>query len=161
MSTEAAHPTAASLDLVLQRTFDAPPELVYRAWTDPELLVRWFTPAPWSTSHAELDVRPGGSNLVVMKDPDGNEHPNRGVYLEVIPNRKLVFTDAYVEAWVPAPKPFFTGVISFEPHGTGTLYTATARHWTEEDRATHEKMGFHEGWGSAARQLEAVLRTLG
>ena len=160
MSDRTATPTTPLYELVLERTFDAPPELVYRCWTEPELLTRWFTPAPWSTSHAELDVRPGGSSLVVMKDPEGNEHPNPGVYLEVVPNRKIVFTDAYVNAWTPAENPFFTGVITFEPNGRGTKYTARALHWTKENRDKHEQMGFHEGWGAAAKQLEDVLRTL-
>jgi uncharacterized protein YndB with AHSA1/START domain len=127
MSDRTVTPTTPLYELVLERTFDAPPELVYRCWTEPELLKRWFTPAPWSTSHAELDVRPGGSSLVVMKDPEGNEHPNPGVYLEVVPNRKIVFTDAYVDAWTPAENPFFTGVITVrtqrhrhEVHRTGS-----------------------------------------
>src|SRR5581483_7068586 len=101
-------------ELVLTRLIDAPREKLYRAWTDPALLVQWFTPEPWTTPHAELDVRPGGANLVVMRGPDGTEFPNRGVYLEVVPNQRLVFTDAYTEAWQPSPKPFMTVILTFE-----------------------------------------------
>ena len=97
---------AEDLDLVLTRVIDAPPEHVFRAWTDPELVKQWFTPPPYLTTHAELDVRPGGSSLVVMRGPDGVDMPNRGVYLEVVENRRLVFTDAYVSAWQPSAKPF-------------------------------------------------------
>jgi uncharacterized protein YndB with AHSA1/START domain len=147
-------------ELVLSRLIDAPREKVYRAWTDAEILRQWFAPKPWSTPHAELDVRPGGANLVVMSDPDGNEFPNRGVYLEVVPNRKLVFTDAYSAAWEPSEKPFFTAVLTFEDEGGKTRYTARALHWTVEDKETHEKMGFHEGWGQCADQLEAVAKRL-
>ena len=57
-------------ELVLSRLIDAPREKVYRAWTDAEILKQWFAPKPWSTPHAELDVRPGGATLVVMSDPD-------------------------------------------------------------------------------------------
>ncbi|HEY1878643.1 MAG TPA: SRPBCC domain-containing protein, partial [Caulobacteraceae bacterium] len=95
-ATEAA---AESRDLTIKRRIDAAPAAVWRAWTEPELLKRWFAPAPWTTPHAELDVRPGGGNLIVMRGPDGAEFPNRGVYLEVTPERRLVFTDAYVRAW--------------------------------------------------------------
>lgn len=147
-------------ELVLSRLIDAPREKVYRAWTDAEILRQWFAPKPWSTPHAELDVRPGGANLVVMSDPDGNEFPTRGVYLEVVPNRKLVFTDAYSAAWEPSEKPFFTAVLTFEDEGGKTRYTARALHWTVEDKETHEKMGFHEGWGQCADQLEAVAKRL-
>ncbi len=148
-------------DLVLMREFDAPREKLYRAWTDPELLKQWFCPKPWGVSHAELDLRAGGSSFIIMNGPDGEVVENRGVYLEVIPNEKLVFTDAYTSAWVPAEKPFMTGVVLFEDLGDGrTKYTAIARHWTEDDKKAHEAMGFHEGWGMAADQLAALVATL-
>jgi uncharacterized protein YndB with AHSA1/START domain len=70
-------------ELVLARIIDAPPEKVYKAWTDPELLKQWFAPLPYTTPVAELDVRPGGANLIVMRSPAGADMPNRGVYLEV------------------------------------------------------------------------------
>ena len=68
-----------------------------RAWTEPALLKQWFAPLPWTTPHAELDVRPGGANLIVMRGPDGTIFPTAGVYLEVVQNERLVFTDAYTE----------------------------------------------------------------
>ncbi len=105
----------------------------------------------------ELDVRPGGSNLVVMRGPDGNEFPNRGVYLEVVENERLVFTDAYTKAWEPSEKPFMTVILTFEDHGGKTKYTARVCHWTVADRETHEKMGFHQGWGQCADQLAALV----
>jgi uncharacterized protein YndB with AHSA1/START domain len=146
--------------LVLTRLIAAPPANLYRAWTEPELLKQWFAPLPWTTPHAELDVRPGGSSLVVMRDPDGTEFPNRGVYLEVQPNRRIVFTDAYVRAWEPSAKPFMTVVLSFAEEAGGTLYTARVHHWTAEDRKTHEAMGFHQGWGQCADQLAGLMARL-
>jgi uncharacterized protein YndB with AHSA1/START domain len=95
-----------------------------------------------------------------MKGPEGQEMPNRGVYLEVVKNERLVFTDAYTEAWQPAAKPFFTCVLIFENEGDKTRYTARALHWTREDRETHEKMGFHQGWGIATDQMAALAKTL-
>lgn len=147
-------------ELVLSRLIDAPREKVYRAWTEADILKQWFAPKPWTTPRAELDVRPGGASLVVMRDPDGNEFPNPGVYLEVVPNEKLVVTDAYSKAWEPSEKPFMTVVLTFEDEGGKTRYTARVRHWSVADRETHEKMGFHEGWGQCADQLEAVAKRL-
>ena len=147
---------AADRELVLTRLIDAPREALFRAWTEPELLKQWFAPLPWTTPHVELDVRPGGSILFVMRDPDGNEYPNRGVYLDVVPNQRLVTTDAFTEAWLPSGKPFMTAIVTFEDEGGKTRYTARALHWTVEDREAHEKMGFHEGWGQCADQLVAL-----
>lgn len=144
-------------ELVLERMVKATPEQMWRAWTDPELMKQWFTPAPWKTVHVETDVRVGGASLIVMQGPDGNEFPNRGVYLEVVPHKKLVFTDAYVSAWEPSAKPFMTGILTFEAEGDATRYKARVLHWSEEDRLAHEKMGFHEGWGKATHQLEALF----
>ncbi len=148
-------------ELALGRILDCTPAAAYRCWTEPELIVRWFTPPPYETVRAELDVRAGGSSMVVMRSPDGHEFPNPGVYLAVEPGRRLVFTDAFTEAWIPSPKPFMTAEVAFEDAPGGrTRYTARARHWTAEDRAQHEAMGFHTGWGTAAEQLEALARTL-
>lgn len=147
-------------ELSLVRMIDVPPEKVFRAWTEPELLMRWFTPKPWTVSSAELDVRPGGSNVVVMRSPEGQEFPNRGVYLDVVRNERLVLTDAYTEAWKPSDKPFMTAIITFENQGGKTKYTARVLHWNEADRKTHEEMGFHEGWGKATDQLAELVATL-
>ena len=148
-------------ELVLTRVIDVPREKLWRCWTEPELIVQWFTPPPFKTVHAETDVRPGGSSYIVMKGPEGQEMPNRGVYLEVVENEKLVFTDAYTRAWEPSGKPFFTGILTFEDAGSGkTRYTARVVHWTREDCEAHEKMGFHQGWGICADQLEALARSI-
>ena len=144
-------------ELVLTRLIDADPMDVYRCWTEPELMKQWFTPRPWTTPVIENDVRPGGTSYVLMRGPEGEEHPNRGVYLEVVPGRKLVTTDAFTEAWVPSEKPFMTAVLTFEPEDGKTRYTAIARHWSAEDKEAHEQMGFHDGWGKATDQMEALL----
>jgi len=147
-------------DLILTRVIDAPPEKVFRAWTDPELLRQWFAPKPWTTPNVEIDVRAGGSSLFVMRNPDGNEFPNRGVFLEVVKNQRLVFTDAFTRAWEPSQKPFMTVILTFEDLGGKTRYTARVRHWTEADRDAHEKMGFHAGWAMCTEQLADVVEKL-
>ena len=151
---------AEGRELTIKRRIDAPQAAVWRAWTEPELLKRWFAPAPWTTSHAELDVRPGGASLIVMRGPDGAEFPNRGVYLEVTPERRLVFTDAFVRAWEPSEHPFMTVVVTLEPQDAWTLYTAKVLHWTVADRERHEQMGFHDGWGRCADQLGVVAQSI-
>ena len=148
-------------ELVLERVINATPDKLYRAWTEPELLKQWFCPKPFWVSHAEMDVRAGGASVIVMNGPNGEVMPNPGIYLEVVPNRKLVFTDAYTRAWEPSEKPFMTGIIEFEPVGKGqTRYTARVRHWSAEDRQAHADMGFHEGWGKATDQLEELVARL-
>ncbi|HKO88700.1 MAG TPA: SRPBCC family protein [Burkholderiales bacterium] len=150
----------AEHELVLSRLINATPEQLFRCWTDPALMKQWFVPKPWTIAQVETDVRPGGSSFVVMRSPEGQEFPNRGVYLEVVKDRKLVFTDAYNYAWVPSQKPFFTAIVTFDPEGDQTRYTARALHWNAEDRETHEKMGFHEGWGKCADQLAELAKRI-
>lgn len=150
----------ASRDLVLTRLIDAPRDKVWRCWTEPELMMQWFAPKPWTTAAAALDVRAGGVTAITMRSPEGEEFPSSGVYLEVVPNERLVFTDAFTDAWTPSDKPFFTCVLTFDEEDGKTRYTARARHWREEDREAHEKMGFHEGWGQCADQLEELAKTL-
>lgn len=160
MTAPAETTPTSDRELVLTRIIDAPPEKVFRAWTDPELMKQWFAPLPFTTPVVETDVRPGGSSLIVMRDTEGNEYPNRGVYLEVVRNERLVFTDAYTRAWEPSEKPFMTAIMTFEDQGGKTKYTARALHWTVADREQHEKMGFHEGWGQCADQLAALVAKL-
>jgi uncharacterized protein YndB with AHSA1/START domain len=154
--------TSPKHELVLELILDAPKEKLYRGWTEPELMKQWFAPKPWTTPKVENDVRPGGVSNVTMRSPDGQEFPNPGQYLEVVPNRKLVFTDAFVGNWVPKEgAPFFVGEVTFEDAGQGkTKYTAKARHWSEETKAQHEQMGFIPGWTQCARQLEELAKTL-
>lgn len=159
--TDAADTSSiTSRELVLTRIIDASPEKVFRAWTEPELLKQWFAPLPFTTPVVELDLRPGGANLIVMRDPQGNEFPNRGVYLEVVKNERLVFTDAYTRAWEPSEKPFMTVILTFKELAGKTEYTARVLHWTAADREMHENMGFHQGWGQCTDQLAALVAKL-
>jgi uncharacterized protein YndB with AHSA1/START domain len=151
------------LDLELTRETDVAPELVWRAWTEPELLVQWFTPKPWETPVAEVDLRPGGKFRTVMRGPDGEENDNQGCYLEVVPNERLVWTGALGPGFRPQPGPMpFTAVIELErtPSG-GTKYRTIAMHQDPEGRKAHEEMGFHDGWGAAFDQLVALMKTGG
>lgn len=154
--------TSPTHELVLELILDAPKEKLYRGWTEPELMKQWFAPRPWTTPKVENDVRPGGVANITMRSPEGQEFENPGQYLEIVPNRKIVFTDAFTGSWVPKDgAPFFVGEVTFEDAGQGkTRYTARARHWTEEAKAQHEQMGFIPGWTQCAKQLEELARTL-
>jgi uncharacterized protein YndB with AHSA1/START domain len=147
-------------ELVLERVFDAPPGLVWRAWTEPEHLKQWFAPRPFKVIECTVELRAGGVFSSTMLSPDGQKFVNPGVFLEVVPMKKLVTTDAYTSAWVPSPKPFMTAITTFEPLGKKTKYTARALHWTHKDKEDHIQMGFHEGWGTAADQLAELLATM-
>jgi len=147
-------------ELTLTRLIAAPRAAVWRCWTEPDLLKQWFTPRPWTTPVVETDLRAGGASYMLFRGPNGEEFPNRGVYLEVVAQQRLVFTDAYVEAWVPSAEPFMTAIISFADESGGTRYDARVRHWSEAAMKRHDEMGFHAGWGKAADQLEDVARRL-
>ena len=151
---------SSKLDLTLVRVLDVPKRLVWEAWTNPEHLKRWWAPKPVVTSECEMDVRPGGVMRTVMILPDGTEYPNVGVFLEVIHEEKIVMTDALGPGYRPSNAPFMTAIITFSETDGKTTYTATALHKDEETRNKHEQMGFFDGWGTAAAQLEAVAKSL-
>lgn len=147
------------LDLVLERVVDVRPELVWRAWTVPEHLKRWFTPKPWETIDCEIDLRPGGIFSTTMRSPEGEVQPAQpGCYLEVVENRKLVFTDALAPGYRPKGQGFMTATILLEREGSGTRYTAIAMHADPKARREHEEMGFHLGWATALDQLVELAR---
>lgn len=143
----------AEHELSITRLIAASPKTVYRVWT--ERTGEWWAPKPYTTPVVELDLRPGGRGRMDMRAPDGTDMPNEGIFLEVVPNRKLVFTDAFKAGWIPQD-PFMLVIVTFEPEGTGTRYTARVRHWSEETLKRHEAMGFHEGWGIVAGQLAEI-----
>jgi uncharacterized protein YndB with AHSA1/START domain len=145
-------------ELILVRETGVPAAKLYAGWTQPELIVQWFTPRPWCTTACEMDLRPGGTFKTTMRSPEGEEFPNVGLFLEIIPNEKLVFTDGYLPGWEPNPNPFFTAIVTFETLPSGrTRYTARVMHWTKEACEKHAAMGFMEGWGKAFDQLTELM----
>ena len=149
-----------TLDLVLTRDLNAPRDLIWTCWTTPKHLMEWFVPKPHKVVACELDVRVGGACNTTF-EVEGNRMENNGIYLEVIPQEKLVFTDTYTAGWKPAAEPFMTAILTFEDLGNGrTRYTAVARHRSAEAAKTHADMGFQDGWGTVATQLEAYAASL-
>lgn len=156
------------LDLVLERVIDVPAGLVWKAWTEPERLKAWFTPAPWKTVDCTIDLRPGGAFKTVMESPDGKRFPNEGCYLEIVPGAKLVWTSALLGGYRPAKlaavegheceELAMTAMLLLEPQGKKTKYTAVALHGDPQSRKRHADMGFADGWGAALDQLVAHVK---
>lgn len=150
-----------SHSLVLERTLQAPRMAIWCCWTEPALMEQWFCPKPWEVTDVKIDLRAGGASSMMMRGPNGEAFPNNGVYLEVVLDQRLVFTDAFTSAWQPSGKAFMVAQVTLaDAPGGGTLYKAVATHWSAADCEEHFKMGFHQGWGIAADQLEALAKTL-
>ena len=147
-------------DLSFTRTLAAPRQLIWECWTRPEHIPHFFVPAPHKVTNVDIDLKVGGRFNTTF-EVEGNVMENKGVYLEVVPEEKLVFTDAYTEGWKPAPEPFMTAILLLaDAPGGGTTYTAIARHRNPETKKNHEDMGFFDGWGTVATQLETYAKGL-
>lgn len=143
-------------ELSLTRDLDAPPARVFAAWTT--RFREWWGPHGMTTPFCEMDLRPGGVFRTVMRAPDGAEYPTRGVFLEVVPDARIVFTDAFDPGWQPHPDIFFTAITTFDPlPDRKTRLSARALHWTAESRERHEQMGFEQGWGESLDRLAALV----
>jgi uncharacterized protein YndB with AHSA1/START domain len=147
--------------LVLHRILKAPRQRIYDCWTMPGHMVHWFMPKPHFLTDIAIDLRPGGRFDSTMH-VDGNVFPSQGCVLDAIPGRKFVFTDLMTEDFQPVAEPGlgFTATIELSDHPEGTVYHVTARHRTAADSAKHEEMGFSQGWGIVATQLEAYAAGL-
>jgi uncharacterized protein YndB with AHSA1/START domain len=149
------------LDLVFERTTSIPVEKLWKGWTHPETLMKWFCPRPWKVTDCRIDLKPGGEFYTLMEGPSGEKNPNHGCYLEVIENEKLVWTGMMTKGFRPAPSVqlgfHFVATIIFSKTDSGSSLKATVAHADEEGRNKHEAMGFQEGWGMAFKQLEELM----
>lgn len=148
------------LDLELEKVIDAPLPLVWKAWSDPELIKQWWAPLPYRTIECVMEMRPGGRFRTVMLSPEGEQMPGDGVFLEVIEMERIVFTDALLPGYRPSAQPFFTAIITLRNDGDKTVYKARVKHKDAEDCRKHAEMGFHAGWGQVIDQLGTVAREL-
>lgn len=158
----------AQFDLSFTRIIDVPKALVWRAWTEPALLKPWFCPLPWKTIDCEIDLRPGGVFRTTMQSPEGKEFPGNGCYLEIVPNEKLVWTNALLPGFRPSLVTetcgsedtgfMFTAIVELADHAGGTRYRATVLHADEAGCKKHAEMGFESGWGTALDQLVAMVK---
>jgi uncharacterized protein YndB with AHSA1/START domain len=149
------------LDLEIVRLVAAPRAKVWRAWSDPDILKKWWCPKPWVTQVRAFDFRSGGAFHTFMSGPDGGESDNPGLFLDVAPLERIVWTSMLIAGWRPAtPRLGMTGIFTLEDEGAGTRYTARCLHKDVADRQKHEGMGFFDGWGTMIQQMEEVARSL-
>lgn len=147
-------------DLHFTRTLTVPRALVWECWTQPKHIPHFFVPRPHKVTACDIDLRVGGRFNTTF-EVEGNLMENHGVWLEVVENEKLVFTDTYTEGWKPAPDPFMTAILLLgDAPGGGTTYRAIARHRSAEAAKNHKNMGFYDGWGTVVTQLEDYARGL-
>lgn len=135
--------------LTLKRRLHAAPEKVFAAWTQPERLMRWFGPDAGPVSRAELDLRVGGRYAIVFHTEDGEEHRVGGVYREVVPNRRLVFT----WAWRSTPERESLVTVEIRPDGEGTALTLTHERFFDE--AARDRHAY--GWTGSLNKLEGLF----
>lgn len=151
-------------DLTIQRVIRAPRQDIWRAWTDPELLQRWWVPAPTIARIDVLDAAPGGGFVTRMSDDGNNFAPHTdGIFLVVETERRLVFTNAITSGWRPAvPEPVaMTAEVLLTDHPDGTDYRAIVRHMDSSTRERHEQLGFFDGWGAVTQALADVVENGG
>jgi uncharacterized protein YndB with AHSA1/START domain len=148
-------------EIVIEREFDAPLDLVWRAWTEPELIERWFGPEGFTTRVEKQELRVGGEAVYVMIGPDGNEYPSVGIYREIVPKQRIVSTDDFGDDYEPpSPTELPKGMVNtttFEAIGERTKVTIRVAHPSEEDKRKHEEMGVVQGWQSSFNCLDVVL----
>ena len=150
------------LDLTVSRIIGASRAAVWNAWTDPASFEQWWVPAPEVCRVREMDLRPGGSFRTEISHGGSEFGPQiTGCFLAVDDLERIVFTDALVACWRPAEASFLTAVITMQDHADGTEYTAMAMHRSTAERDEHERLGFHDGWGTVTRQLADLVESRG
>jgi uncharacterized protein YndB with AHSA1/START domain len=157
------------LDLTFERQVPIPKIAIWNAWTQPELLKQWFCPRPWSTTHCEIDLRPGGSFKTTMCSPEGVSHDNEGIYLEIVHAKRLVWTNALLTGFRPTHNVSipglhengfqFTAIIELSETQGHTHYRASVLHGNTESREKHASMGFETGWGIALDQMIKMIQS--
>jgi uncharacterized protein YndB with AHSA1/START domain len=144
------------LDFAIERFIDAPRELVWEALTTPDHLKHWYMPKAWGrVSRAEMDLRPGGIFSIDIATPDGQEFPNLGCFLDVIPMERLVWTSMLFPGYRPAVFDDIpiTAIVTMETVGTGTRYVFTALHRDEADLEKNKASGWQQGTEIAVDQF--------
>ena len=160
MAASNASPNPAALpmerDLVITRVYDAPRELVFRAWTDPKHMARWWGPKHFTNRVEQMDVRPGGAWRIIMCAPDGAEHPAQGVYREIVPPARLAFTNDAVDKDGNAIIEGFT-TVTFDDQNGKTKLTLTTRGVAKVAYAAQYLQGMEMGWTQSLERLGESL----
>ncbi len=143
-------------EVTIKRTFDAPRTLVWKAWTDPKHLAQWWGPHGFTNPVCEVDARPGGTLRIVMRAPDGTNHPMRGVFREVVAPERLVFTNFPVDA---DDRQLIDGLttVTFAERDGKTDMTLHTRAVGLAPVAARMIVGMGEGWSQSIDRLAALL----
>ena len=150
-------------DLVLERFIDAPTRLVWEALTKPEHLKEWYMPKAWgAVSHCEMDLRPAGIFSIDISTADGQEFPNLGCFLDVVPMERLVWTSMLFPGYRPAVFDDIpiTAIMTMESVGSGTRYVFTALHRDEADLEKNRASGWQKGTEIALDQFVAHVKSM-
>ena len=152
-------PGDAEREITLTRVFDAPRALVFKAWTDPAQVARWWGPKMFTNPVCEVDARPGGRLRIVMRAPDGNDYPMRGVFQDVVAPERLSFTNIAVDA---EDRPIIEGftTVLFAEEGKKTRVTVQTRGKAMVPIATQYLQGMEQGWSMSLEKLAELLPTL-
>ncbi len=145
----------------IERIMKASAERIWRCWCEPKLFEQWYCPKPWKAKLMLQELRNGGKLHLKFEGPDGAGFEKHGLILECIPNQKMVFTDAFVDAWEPSNRALH--VISFELEDLGdgtTKYIAKTKYWNAEDFEEQTKNGYLQGTNTALNQLEELLQNI-
>jgi uncharacterized protein YndB with AHSA1/START domain len=151
------------LDIVLERFIDAPRHLVWEALTKPEHLKHWYMPKSWGVvTNCEMDVRPGGIFSIDIAAAGGQEFPNLGCFLEVVPMERLSWTSMLFPGYRPAVFDDIpiTAIVTMETVGTGTRYVFTALHRDEADFEKNKESGWQQGTEIALDQLVTHVKSM-
>ena len=145
-------------DLVISRSLKASPANIWKCWTTPDYVKQFLVPRPHTVTECDIDLRVGGRfNTIFLIE--GKEQKNKGVFLEIVNQEKLVFTDFYLEGWKPSTEQFMTAIVQLVPNKDGgTELTIIVRHRSKENRENHENMGFFDGWNIVIDQLENLAK---
>ena len=144
----------ATVEIV--RVFDAPRALVWQAWTDPKMVAQWFGPKHFTSSVPEYDVRAGGKLRIVMHGPDGNDYPMKGIFHELVPPEKLVFSSIAIDNDGNHLLEGRTTVTFTEQNGKTTM-TLKSHAVGRVPLAPQMLAGMKEGWTGSIDKLEALV----
>ena len=149
---DSAAPKSAERELIITRVFDAPPHIVFKAWTQPARLVQWWGPQGFTVPACAMDVRPGGAFRFRMRGPDGADHWLQGVYQEIVEPERLVCTWTWVD---PDGKPGHKTLLTVHFAEQGGKTRLTLHQAIFESVSARD--GHQDGWASSLDRLGAYL----
>src|SRR5262249_51188585 len=156
MDARARNSATAERELNIRRTFNAPRDVVFRAWTEPQLLAQWSCPRGFTFSENRGELRVGGAFFARMRSPEGTEHRLRGVYREIVPPERLVFTHCWVdESGTPGPETLVTVSLAERDGRTAMLFQQGIF------ASVEARDGHGQGWGSCFERLAELLERAG